>query len=292
MTAPARLAPFLVALLLAGCLEQRSDDDPAGAAGCSAFLAPEDVGVNAPSEGGPGPRLLGLTLGGGGQSFTAWWPGEANGTVDVVRLRSPAGSPQVRLHAPADRDVHLLAASDADRDWAVALTVQRGSGALDLALTDPVAGSVAGTWGTPAAIGFGPQGPTWQPQALVGLGDGVRLVSLDLELAWDNGPAGGADFGIAVASGPSSFQYQNGAYQATPGPQNEARHLGADDLAGFGWGNGTAALAGPSMSTGGFATTGIAYTLAWSADLADPDGTEGDVCARLGPVRIVDATEA
>jgi hypothetical protein len=229
--------------------------------------------------------------------LVAWWRGDANGTVETVSLRSTDGALVLALRTPADRDVHLLSGlatgGDGPSHWKVATTVAAGSDAVVLTLSDPLEGVIHGTWSEPVNAGVSPQGQTakWQPHALVGLGAGSAIDSLDLHLGWRNAAGGGADFGIAVASGPSTFNYNNAAYQATPGEQTESRVVDGSDLQEFGWRNETSALAGPSISTGGFATTGIAYTLTWSADLRDTDGTEGDVCAVLGPVQDVDVTE-
>lgn len=288
-----RLGVALV-LLLAGCL----DPDAAPAAQCTAHLTASDVPDDALQEGGRGPRLLTIELPVAHAALIAWWAGQENGTVEFVALRTlDASDGTLKVHAPADRDVGLLAkdvpAANAGNQWAYALDLPAAPDPVTIDLTDQLRGTIAGTWSMPVSFGAGPQGPAWQPAPIdVLAANAARIEALSLGLSWDNGPGGGADFGIAVATGDQAFHYENRAYQASPGPQQETLTLTGEQLAGYGWGNGTPAKVGPSVSTGAFATTGLAYTLEWSATLKPGDGSQGDVCGVLGPVREVDVSHA
>lgn len=282
------LALLAAVLLMAGCLAQR-DDDASGEAECEALLTPDDVPASAGLEGGRGPRLVRVeALVGAGEPVLAYWPGD-NGTVEFVALRTGDGAQALTVHARAGVPIGLLAGREG-AGWRHALAIPAGDGEAAVQVSDTLTGEVNGVWD--AALATGVPDAVWQPQPLPDLQANLgRVTAVQFTLAWTNGAGGGADFGIALASGADgSFQYTNRAYQAQAGDQSESRDVPVEELLGHGWGNGTPAQAGPSVSTGAFATTGIPYTLSWVADLRPADGSAGHVCDALGPVREADVT--
>ncbi len=288
------LAVLAMALLAAGCIDVR-DERPPAAAECQAELTPADVPASAGAEGGHGPRLIRVSaLVGAGQPVLAYWLGEANGTVEFVALRTSEGAPALSVHARAGVPVGVLAGRDAKdggiEGWRRAATVPAGDGPADIVLDDRLRGEVSGDWD--AALATGLPDAMWQPQSLPDLAANLgRVESVAFTLRWTNGAQGGADFGIGLASGgDGSFRYTNAEYQADVGEQQERREVSGDELVGLGWGSGTPAQAGPSVSTGGFTASSIPYTLAWEATLLPVGPEAGQVCGELGPVREVNAT--
>ncbi len=292
-------AVAVAAVLAAGCLASR-DDDPAAEGGCTARLHPEQVPTAAPQAGGLGPRTITVLLDVAHDPVTAWWPG-ANGTVEVVRVRTGDGF-HATIQAPAGKAIGLLGGlatpATGQNTWDAEGFVAPGGDDVEVTLGKTLVGSLTGSWTQPATAGFaaGPAAPSWQPQDLPWADQDriQRLEQLVLTLHWDNGPEGGADFGIAIGpAGSTEFHWvnaPNAANQASPGAQSEQRVIAAADLADLGWSNVTGLRAGPSVSTGAFATTGIAYTLDWDASFM-PGSDLGNLCRVLGDVRAIDVTD-
>lgn len=288
-------AAFLLAASLtafAGCLVPDDEVRPLSAPACTLLGGPGDVARTAAQEAGSGPRKLTLANVPPGDAIAAWWmEGER---LAVLHLRSAEGldggpisvHPAVAM-VPQDVAVRIVAG---DKAWTMDGFVEPGTGDVLVDLSTPeVQGRTQGTWDDPAS--FGPSGASWMPATFAWADDGTmaRLESLHLQLAWSNGPGGGADFGIAVGpNGNGGFSYVNADYQATPGAQRETRDLGPADFLQLGWSNGTRPQAGPSVSTGAFATTGIAYEMAWEATFA-PDPDLASVCTTLGDAQAYDA---
>lgn len=282
---------------LSGCLQQRDDGEGMSAPACDLLGGPGDVPADAPRSAGPGPRTITIANVPPRDAIAVWWH-EADQIV-VLHLRSDEGlddgpisvMPSV-AKVPAGVAVRIVAGDDA---WTLEGFVAAGTedALADLARPE-VLGSLAGTWDEPVSMGFasGPAATSWQPNDLP-WADQERIQRLDelvLTLTWDNGPAGGADFGIAIGpTGSDEFSWRNApdaASQASAGPQSEERTVTAAELAQLGWSNVTGLRAGPSVSTGAFATTGIDYDLAWRATFA-PDPDLPRVCATLGDVDAV-----
>ncbi len=286
-----------LALAFAGCLSQlRGEDTPAdgdgGSSACDLLGNPGQIPTDAPSEAGPGPREVDVTvLGGDSQpaanvAVVAYWQ-HTRESVHAVRLVSGESGKAI-LRVPADEAIELVAGRV---EWTHEAHLDAGERPASLILTPAsVLGLVEANWTAPVAQGV--NGAVWQPADLpwADAGHMDRLERLDLTLLWTNGPEGGADFGIAVGpNGASGFHYTNSEYQATVGAQSETRILEAGDFADLGWGNTTRPQAGPSISTGGFALSPIAYTLVWEATFeTDPDLR--DRCQVLGDADAIDVT--
>lgn len=284
------VAASLAALLLAGCLV---DDD--ASAVCQSFLSPGQVGA-ADQEGGHGPRTITAdVLLGDHVPAMAWWPGEEPGTVEVVRLRTSEGAHTLTIHARSGVPVGLFAggnySGNGQARWSQALQVPAGDDPVQVRVGGTLDGAVEGVWSQPVAQGAVPPNAIWEPHPMQDLAANLdRIETVIFTLDWENGMAGGADFGIALAAATGTFHYTNAAYQASLGPQQELRRVEASELAQLGWGNATEAQAGPSVSTGAATPTGLPYRLSWSATLRPLDGATGLVCEDLGPVRTVDVT--
>jgi hypothetical protein len=286
-----RSALFAVVILAGGCLAP--DDQETSAPGvqpCSLLSGPRDVLGNAPSSAGPGPREIRIAKVPDPDAIALWW--QEGDHLVVLHLRSAeltsGGELSInpsRALVPNDVAVRIVAGHD---EWTQDGFVAAGTDVELVDLDEPeVHGVIAGTWDEAAT--FGPAGEAWRPSPMDWADEDTmaRLRSLRLELAWDNGAGGGADFGIAV--GPSTtggFHYVNGEYQATPGGQRETRDLGPSDFAQLGWSDTTRPQVGPSVSTGAFAATGIPYELTWSATFS-PDPDLPQVCETLGDIEAV-----
>jgi hypothetical protein len=284
------------AAALSGCLQQR-EDEGLSAPACDLLGGPDDVPADARGTAGTGPRTVTIANVPPRDAIAVWWQ-EADHVV-VLHLRSHEGvdggpisvMPSV-AKAPAGVAVRIVAGDDA---WTLEGFVAAGTQDVLVDLERPeIVGSLSGTWDEPVSMGFasGPAATSWQPNDLP-WADQERIQRLDevvLTLAWENGAAGGADFGIAIApTGSDEFSWRNApdaASQASAGPQGEERVVTAAELAALGWSNVTGLRAGPSVSTGAFATTGIAYDLGWRARFA-PDPDLPHVCATLGDVDAV-----
>ena len=288
---PAILANVL-ALALAGCLVPDEDDDgPMSAPACSLFGGPDDVAADAADTAGPGPRTVRIANVPFGNAIAVWWAEGDALAVLHLRSREASGGGGVSIEpsmamVPANVAVRIVAGEDRwTQDGFVAAGTEEAL--VDLAQAE-IHGSSPGTW--TEAASFGPAGASWRPTPLH-WADGetmARLATLHLELTWSNGPGGGADFGIAV--GPDTnggFSYTNSAYQTTLGEQRETRDLGVADFAQLGWTNATRPQAGPSISTGAFASTGIPYELSWAATFF-PDPDLARVCTTLGDAQAFD----
>ena len=290
MTLP-RAAPLVLAGLLAlaasGCLRQAADEASVPAMTCDGPLRPQQVPASAPTAGGDGPRAVhafvadaeGTPL--AGQPFTAWWL--AGDAVHVAHLRT-GDDGYATVGVPSGVAVTLLSGATA---WSHDAAVAAGSDPIDLAMVGPaVQGARDGVWSSPATIGT-PE-PAWQ-DATFPWADAAhlaRLESLRLTLTWENGAGGGADFGIAVGAPDGAFRYWNQQPQTNPGDASEELIVDRAVLEQEGWTSAATLAGGPSVSTGAFATTGIAYTLSWDVRfLQDPD--VGDLCAAVGDLPVV-----
>lgn len=291
---PFGIAAVAVALFipLSGCLVP-DDDGPLSAPACNLLGGPDDVPANAPDTAGPGPRTIRIVNVPFGDAIAAWWVDGEELAVVHLRSRESGGSGPVSIEpavalVPAHVAVRIVAGA---HEWTRDGFVTAGTDEALVDLAQPgLSGTASGTW--TEAASFGPAGASWRPTMLHWADDETmaRLATLHLELTWSNGPGGGADFGIAV--GPDAdggFSYTNGEYQASPGAQRETRELGPADFAQLGWTNRTRPQAGPSISTGAFATTGIPYELSWQATFA-PDPDLARVCTTLGDAQAFDAT--
>ncbi|MEA3136511.1 MAG: hypothetical protein QOC71_792 [Thermoplasmata archaeon] len=289
-------AALIFALAFAGCLSQlQGEGDPAHrTAACSLLGHPDQVPLEAPAEAGPGHRQVDVTVLGadsqpaGHMAVVAWWQ-PTRGDVHVLQLMSDEAGKAV-LHVPDDEAVDLMAGRV---EWTHEAHLDAGAESAALTLTPAsLLGVIAGEW--TEALAEGVSGAVWQPNDLpwADAGHMDRLEGLDLTLLWDNGPQGGADFGIGVGpNGGSGFHYTNRQYQTTVGPQSEERTLGAADFEQLGWDNTTLPQAGPSISTGGFAVASIPYTLMWEATFAT-DPALPDRCLSLGDTGAVDDTDS
>jgi hypothetical protein len=134
-------------------------------------------------------------------------------------------------------------------------------------------GAMQSRWTRPATVGA--QRSEWQPAPLpwADAGHLDRLESVTLTLEWANAPQSAADFGIALGRG-GSFRYWNQEYQTSLGPQSEALALDRAALEELGWTSGDRLDAGPSVSTGAYAATPIAYELSWKATFLQPPADE------------------
>lgn len=139
---------------------------------------------------------------------------------------------------------------------------------------DSTTGQEDGTWSDPVTIGAG--NAAWIEHDITDPTLAAALQSITLTIEWENGPLGGADFGIAVGT-PDGFAYWNPEAAYGLGPQSESVTLDRDELEDNGW-TGDDLRIGPSINTGGGSLEGIPYTIHWDVTL-DPDacGEDGEL---------------
>ncbi|MFA5944026.1 MAG: hypothetical protein WC876_06130 [Candidatus Thermoplasmatota archaeon] len=281
----------LVGLLLvlpAGCLDLGQ-----ALSNCDAQILADEIDRDAPSTGGPGPRAITIQASDADGTplrnavVAAWWEGDAAGQAHGIRLRAGTDG-QAVANVPTDRDIHLMAGQEA---WTHEGLARSGDEALEVALLWGYgqAGSVRGTW--EPSLSIGAQTRTWDPHDLP-WADPEHLANVEailLVLTWENRPQGSADFGIALGRD-GLDQYWNSAYQTSLGQMIEVLLLSSTDLNGVGLLDGDRLQAGPSISTGAYATEPIAYELSWNADYL-VEGDPGWLCGRLGKdARLEDVT--
>lgn len=140
---------------------------------------------------------------------------------------------------------------------------------------EAISGQEEGIWEDPVSIGTA---ASWQEHDITDPALIAAMDTITITLEWENGPGGGADFGIAIGTS-DGFYYWNQQYQAALGSHSESITLDQNDLEVAGW-RGEDLRIGPSISTGGAGLSGIPYTITWEATL-DPDicgeGGEGAV---------------